>query len=471
LLYDAFISYSHAADGKLAPAIQGALHSFIRPWYKLRALHIFRDKTSLSANPALWPSIEEALSQSRWFLFMASPQAAQSIWVQKELAWWLEHGDKARMLIVLTDGLLLWDNDTSDFNWDRTTALPRLLAKRFEHEPAYVDFAWARSEGNLSLRHLHFRACLLDIAAALHDKPKDELDGADVQQFKRNRRWAWSAASALATLTLVSAATAYVAMVERNSAIARQAAAQASLVLRDDPNQLERAGLLSAYSLRRSTSVQSDAVARQVLALLPIQSTRFQVAHQAAKVGISSDRRYIALGQYDGKLALADTKAKSLIGTIDTGVSSVAMDPSGKGFVVGTDNGAIELYDFALKRVRRIATLQGRVWALAVDRTGVFVAAGTEAGQLSVSRMDSEQPLWSAQTPVRVRVAAFSADSTIVGFGSEDGVLQLVDAQTGRSVLRHSMNGIVAEAAFSSDGQYVSAGTVDTYTARNHSGA
>lgn len=30
--YDAFISYSHALDGRLAPALQSALHRFTKPW-------------------------------------------------------------------------------------------------------------------------------------------------------------------------------------------------------------------------------------------------------------------------------------------------------------------------------------------------------------------------------------------------------------------------------------------------------
>ena len=51
MLYNAFISYSHAADGKLAPELQRALHQFAKPWYRQRTLRIFRDKTSLSANP------------------------------------------------------------------------------------------------------------------------------------------------------------------------------------------------------------------------------------------------------------------------------------------------------------------------------------------------------------------------------------------------------------------------------------
>ena len=34
--YVAFISYSHAADGKLAPQLQAVIHRFARPWYRLR---------------------------------------------------------------------------------------------------------------------------------------------------------------------------------------------------------------------------------------------------------------------------------------------------------------------------------------------------------------------------------------------------------------------------------------------------
>ena len=48
-MYSAFISYSHAADSKLALAIKHALHTFTRPWYKLRALNVFLDKENLGA--------------------------------------------------------------------------------------------------------------------------------------------------------------------------------------------------------------------------------------------------------------------------------------------------------------------------------------------------------------------------------------------------------------------------------------
>lgn len=89
--YDAFMSYSHAADGSLAKALQSGLHRLARPYFRLRALRVFRDQTSLAASAALWSGIEEALGSSRFFLLMASPGAAASVWVQREIEWWIAH--------------------------------------------------------------------------------------------------------------------------------------------------------------------------------------------------------------------------------------------------------------------------------------------------------------------------------------------------------------------------------------------
>ena len=73
-------------------SLQSALHRFARPWNRLRALRVFRDKTSLAASPELWPAIVEALAESGHFLLLASPAAAASRWVQREIDWWLAAG-------------------------------------------------------------------------------------------------------------------------------------------------------------------------------------------------------------------------------------------------------------------------------------------------------------------------------------------------------------------------------------------
>src|ERR1700688_214352 len=124
MAYSAFISYSHTADATLAAALQSALHSFARPWYKLRALHVFRDQTNLAVNPALWSSIRDALDQSFFFILLASPEAAASEWFAKEAEYWISRNGPSRILIVLTGGTLNWNHSTSCFSSEQTTALP-----------------------------------------------------------------------------------------------------------------------------------------------------------------------------------------------------------------------------------------------------------------------------------------------------------------------------------------------------------
>ncbi len=212
--YNAFISYSHAADGKLAPAIQSALHHLAKPWYKMRALWVFRDKTSLAATPALWPSIEMALSDAEYFILLASPRAAQSKWVQQEIQWWLSNRPVDKLLIALTEGELTWDNSTKDFDWNNTNAIPTILQHQFQGEPLYVDLHWAKTEDNLSLRHSQFRGCILDLAAPLHGKPKEDLDGEDVCQYRKTRHLANAAITAISVLAIGIGISAYAAFTQ-----------------------------------------------------------------------------------------------------------------------------------------------------------------------------------------------------------------------------------------------------------------
>ncbi|HET6756797.1 MAG TPA: TIR domain-containing protein [Burkholderiales bacterium] len=146
--YKAFVSYSHAADGKLTPALQSALQNFAKPWHRLRTIRVFRDKTGLAATPELRTSIEQALAESEYFLLLASPAAAASPWVQREVSWWLEKWRSVdQLFIVLTDGDLVWGE--SDFDWQRTTALPGNLRGQFKQEPLYIDLKWAKGSDDL----------------------------------------------------------------------------------------------------------------------------------------------------------------------------------------------------------------------------------------------------------------------------------------------------------------------------------
>jgi WD40 repeat protein len=220
VLYKAFMSYSRAADGRLAPVLQASLQQFARPWNHLRAIRIFRDKTGLSPSPGLWSAIESALSESEYFLLLASPAAASSDWVNRELRHWLEYGNLQRLVLVLTAGEVFWDRTANDFDWQLSTALPRALEGKFSQEPLYVDLRWAADQEQLSIRNPRFQDAVAELASALHGVSKDELFGEDVRQHKRLVFLQRAALGVLMVLVLGLAVAVWVANRQRELATA-----------------------------------------------------------------------------------------------------------------------------------------------------------------------------------------------------------------------------------------------------------
>ena len=98
--FHVFISYARVASSELALDVQTGLERFAKPWNKLRAVRVFRDDASMSANTALWSTIQRALQESEWFVLVATPPAAASEYVNNEVAWWVTHKGAHRLLLV-----------------------------------------------------------------------------------------------------------------------------------------------------------------------------------------------------------------------------------------------------------------------------------------------------------------------------------------------------------------------------------
>ena len=209
--YRGFISYSHAADDRLAPALQSGLHRFAKPWYRLRAMRVFRDKTGLAVTPELWGSIQKALADADHFILLASPQAAQSKWVEQEVDWWLQNRSARHLLIVWTDGELTWDRAAGDFDWTKTTALPQRLEKVFQEEPNYLDLRFAKTSAHLSLRQPKFLESVAGLSATLQGRSLDELIGEDLGQHQKTMRWLRFAVAGFVMLTIAAGFAAFVA--------------------------------------------------------------------------------------------------------------------------------------------------------------------------------------------------------------------------------------------------------------------
>ncbi len=199
LAFNAFLSYSHGEHVQLAAEVQRALHGIARPWYRLRAVRVFRDRSSMAPSESLWKSIEEALSQSEYFLLLASPRAALSPWVEREVEWWLRHRGTRNLILVVGAGQVVWDAAGRDFDRGASTAVPASLFGRFASEPLWVDISFAAAARGRELRS-RLQAELLVVAARLHHKPPDVLGGED----QRRRRTAYLAAGTVGFVALAA---------------------------------------------------------------------------------------------------------------------------------------------------------------------------------------------------------------------------------------------------------------------------
>jgi WD40 repeat protein len=225
--YSAFVSYSHALDGKLAPALQNEIEVFAKPWYRMRMVRLFRDETNLSVAPGLWGRIEEALDRSQHLILLASPQSAQSRWVKREVAHWLNRKSASTILIVITDGELVWQESRNDFDWNKTNSLPSELANVFDREPLYGDMRWARDPSNqLSMKDPRFAQTILSLSATIQGRLMDDLGGEAVRNHRVARRMAAGAVSAICLFAVGAMMFAWLAIDAANRATKRNTEAQ-----------------------------------------------------------------------------------------------------------------------------------------------------------------------------------------------------------------------------------------------------
>ncbi|GAC1331406.1 MAG: hypothetical protein NVSMB17_09460 [Candidatus Dormibacteria bacterium] len=320
MAYDGFISYSHSADGRLAPAIQSGLQRLARPWYRVRALSVFRDETGLSVNPHLWSSIAAALDDSRYFVLLASPEAAQSPWVNRELEHWLKSNPADRILPVLTAGTLAWSPAAGDFDPGTSSALPPVLRGRFREEPRHLDLRWAHSETELDLRHSRFRAAIAGIAAPMHGVAREAIEGEDIRRHRSAIRLAWAAVAMLALLAFGAMTTGALAFnyAQAANASARQARVaeqraldQAQAARRAQDEATRQAGLARGAEGRATDEAQRERQAHELAATREAEAERANrlAQERAASEALARHSEAVAAARALAEKARADASA------------------------------------------------------------------------------------------------------------------------------------------------------------------
>ncbi|RSM90393.1 TIR domain-containing protein [Kibdelosporangium aridum] len=402
--YDAFISYSYQTDGpRLAPAVQRGLQRLTVPWYRRSPRRIFRDHTSLPAGSNLGQSIEEALADSRYFVLMASPAAARSAWVCKEVQFWQENREPETFVIVLTDGTINWDKDKQDFDWAQTDALPERLSGYFEAEPLWLNLQWAR-EGRWrpSLWNARFRLAMATLAGnKIIDKDVDRLYSIDARLHRIATVVRSAVTLALAVLMVLATGfaidanrSAAAVAEQRNQALSRALAASSEAMGDRDP-VLSR--LLSVAAWRISPTPQARAGMLRV-ATRPGIAVLTANDPQIKSVGFSPDgKTLVAAGD---KVRLWDVTTHHQVGTpYDHKAEWTAFSPDGRLLAIHGDDSQVRFWDTASRQIFGEP--------LVLDQSDHYL-------------------------PVKITSVAFSANSRMVATGGDDGRIQLFDVDTRR---------------------------------------
>jgi WD40 repeat protein len=473
--YDAFISYSHALDGKLAPTLQRMMERFAKPWYRPRAMRVFRDDANLSANANLWSSIEAALADSSWLVLMASPEAARSVWVDREISWWLEHKAADRILIALTGGRLAVvgpDGSPSD------AALPPALAEASTTEPRWVDLRWLRDTTHVDDSNPRLRECVADLAATIKGMPKDLLVGEHIRQHRRTIRLARAAAAGLVLLTVTAVVAAFVAVGQRDNAVFNQILTRAQQLEAVD---VSLAAQLSALAYQKKPTPEAYTAlltrANQARSTLLVGHSR-----PVRAVAIDPTGKWLASGAEDSTIRLwspADGATAAIIELEGDGttVNSFATWADGQRLMAGLSDGTIKIWDLADVASPRLI---GKPLRGPSPKSVVAVALSPDGRTLAAANASNELRLWDITDVTRPRLrpvvlpgyrgVTFSSDGHLLAAGNlKDHSVTLFDVTKpippplGKAVIGKQGQNVNA-VAISPDKRTLVSGGTDAYT-------
>lgn len=353
--FKAFISYKHTVRPNFTSQLEKALKVYAKPLLA-RPVKIFRDDNHFAPGIDLPGLIIDALESSEFLIFLASPQAAQSTWVNDELDHWCAKLKLTKNLIILlVEGEITTKDDTKQIDWERTNALPLSLRSHLKRVPLYIDMRELSKIDQLTLSNPDFKKTINGISARFRGIDPNEMLGEEVKSYRRSIKLRNSAVSALAILSLIAITTAFVAVAQRKEALqqakvalSRQHAAESSSLISTD---LDQAIFRAVSSVNASQTFEGQNVLFQALTYNP-EIEAFIYRRQDK----SNHPVLFSFDSPGSKIIIADGDTLKLIDSkenikpikdearLPTGqVSSIAYSHTGKVLAVGGSDGSISV--------------------------------------------------------------------------------------------------------------------------------
>ncbi|MGV9336600.1 hypothetical protein [Nocardia sp. NPDC003726] len=442
--YGAFLSYSGDRDRAVLPLVQNAIEKLPRPWYRFPRMRIFLDYSGVSIGPGLEDKIVAGLSRSQWLVVVASPEAASSEWVDREIEWWLAHRSPETILLVLSAGSLVWDESAGDWDRARSTALPPRLFGVFASEPVYKTIKWRADSTGVPRPDIE--AIAVGIAAVIRGVSEADLKSEGYQQTKRNLRVANIAIGALAMLLVIALVAAFVAWAQSNRAEAEARIATARLMASVADTKMAtdvRAALLlavAAYRLDPSPAHHS-ALLRANLAG-PNVSRYAAAPAEVTALQSSADGTTVVAGLADGQVVTwaPGEPATTSVARLPGKVLSVAVAADGR-TVLATDGGSITLWGGNSARPDFGVHDAGAMKVVAISASGKFGAVhrsrldaeeGT-SGTVDIVDIASGEVIATRPTDRAINSMVFVDDTTLRLLGT-DGRVRQVSLRDGATV-------------------------------------